>query len=63
MPLVLFDRRGNSNVFLAIIRLEFSSRADLKLVGEVLRFENVNVKEAIYQKMIDLGDLIVIFEP
>ena len=63
MPLVLFDRRGNSDVFLAIISLEFSFRGDLELVGVVLGFENVHIKETIDQKMIDLGDLTFMLKP
>ena len=42
MSLVLFNWRRNSNVFLAIISLEFSFRGNLELMGIVLGFENIH---------------------
>ncbi len=63
VPLVLFDRRRNSNAFLAIISLEFSFRGDLELIGVALGFENVYIKETIDQEMIDLGNLPFMLKP
>jgi hypothetical protein len=63
VPLILFNRGGYPNVFLTIIGLKFPFRGDFKLIGVILGFENINVKEAIHQKMIDLGDLTLMLKP
>ena len=63
MPLVLLNRRGDSNVLLAIISLEFPFRSNLKLIGVVLGLENIHIKETIDQEMVNLADLTFMLEP
>jgi hypothetical protein len=63
MPFVLLDRRGDTDVFLAIINLEFSLAGDLKLIGIILGFKNVNVKHPIDQEVINLSNLPPMLKP
>lgn len=62
MALVLFDGRGDAEGMGAAFEGEFSAVVDGHFVGEILRFDDVDLEEAVDQQVVDLGHAALVLD-
>ena len=62
MALVLFDGRRDAEGVGAAFEGEFSAVVDGNFVGEILRFDDVDLEETVDQQVVDLGHAALVFD-
>lgn len=62
MAIVLLDGRRDAEGVGAAFKGEFSAVVDGHFVGKVLRFDDVDIEEAVDQQVVDLGHAALVLD-